>query len=146
MTRDDHFSLSSVLKFRKSAEEEAAREVAHIKKRLENEKGLLMEMEASKESAVTRYREKKGLTVEEINIFHSFISTLDAEIIRQKKRVSDLVRECESKREELISAAMDKKIMETMRDREWEDYKRVMRLLDQKNMDEIAVNGYGRRI
>lgn len=144
MTKDDRFSMSAVLKYRKNIEEEAAREAAAIKRRLEVEELALMDMENRKESAITLHREQKYHTIEEINITHSFLSIIDAEIAHQKKKVSDMAKNYERTVEELISVAVDRKVMEAMRDREWDDYKRFMWLADQKNMDEIAVNSYCR--
>lgn len=144
MTRDDRFSMSSVLKYRKNIEEGVARDAASLRKRLEGEELTLMALEGRKETAILQYREKKSHTVEEINLIHSFLSTIDIEIAGQKKKVSDMVKNYDRKREELITAAMDKKIMETMRDREWEESKRLMWSVEQKNLDEVAVNGYCR--
>lgn len=144
MTKDAHFSLSTVLRYRKSIEEEVAKETASLRKRLEEEELLLMNMERRKEEAIKDYREKSSQTVEEINLFHSFLSCIDIEIIRQKKKVSEMVKDYDRKREELISAAMDKKIMETLRDKEWQEYQRLIFLAEQKDMDEVATNNYGR--
>ncbi len=144
MTKDAHFSLSTVLRYRKSIEEEVAKETASLRKRLEEEELLLMNMERQKEEAIKHYREKRSQTVEEINLFHSFLSSIDIEIIRQKKKVSEMVKGYDRKREELISAAMDKKIMETLRDREWQEYQRLIFFAEQKDMDEVATNNYGR--
>lgn len=144
MTRDDRFSMSAVLKYRKNIEEGVARDATSLRKQLEGEELTLMALEGRKESAILQYRGKKSHTVEEINIVQSFLSTIDIEIAGQKKKVSDMVKSYDRKREELISAAMDKKIMETMRDREWEDSKRMMWAVEQKNLDEVAVNSYCR--
>lgn len=144
MTRDDRFSMSAVLKYRKNIEEEAARDASFLKKRLDDAEFLLLNMETSKETAIAEYRSKKRPTVGEVNLFQNFLSTLDTEIVSQKKKVSDMVKDYNRKREELISAAMDKKIMETMRDREWEDYRRMIWSLEQKNLDEVAANSYCR--
>lgn len=146
MTRDERFSMSAVLKYRKKIEEEVAREAASIKEILDGQERLLAEMEARKEKAIARYREKRLHTVEEINIFHSFLSTLEASISVQKKKVSELRKDYDGKMEELISAAMDKKIMETMRDKEWENRKRMILLSEQKNLDEVAVSRYCRSL
>ncbi len=144
MTKDDRFSMSAVLKYRKNIEEGAARDAALLRKRLEDEELLLMALEGRKESAILQYRKKTSHTVEEINIVQSFLSTIDIEIACQKKKVSDMVKNYDRKREELISAAMDKKIMETMRDREWDQFTRMIWGVEQKNMDEVAVNSYCR--
>lgn len=146
MTRDDRFSMSAVLKYRKNIEEEVARDAASLRKQLEDEELMLMDMEGRKELAIIRYREENFHTVEEINIVQSFLSTIDIEIAGQKKKVSDMVKNYDRKREELITAAMDKKIMETMRDREWEESKRLMWSVEQKNLDEVAVNSYCRNL
>lgn len=146
MTMDDQFSMSAVLKYRKNIEEGVARDAASLMKQLEGEELTLMALEERKESAILQYREKKSHTVEEINIVQSFLSTIDFEIAGQKKKVSDMVKNYDRKREELISAAMDKKIMETMRDREWEESQRRMWSVEQKNMDEVAVNSYCRNL
>lgn len=144
MTKDDRFSMSAVLKYRKNIEEGAARDAASLRKRLEDEELLLMALEGRKESAILRYREKASHTVEEIHIVQSFLSTIDIEIACQKKKVSDMVKNYDRKREELKSAAMDKKIMEAMRDREWEEFTRMIWGVEQKNMDEVAINSYCR--
>lgn len=144
MTKDDHFSLSAVLKYRKSIEEEAAKDLAELRSRLEEEKLKLKQLEVRKKEAIDKYRENKELTVEEIDLFQSFFIAIGAELDKQKGRVSVLVVNYEKKREELISAAMDKKVMENLRDKEWAEYKRWMLGLEQKNLDEIAINSYGR--
>ena len=144
MTKDAHFSLATVLKYRTNIEEEVARETAGLRRKLEELELKLMDMERQKDEAIGYYRDRGPKTVEEINIFHSFLSTLEMGIIRQKKKVSDMARDYERKREELISAAMDKKIMETLRDREWNEYQRMLFSAEQKELDEIATNNYGR--
>lgn len=146
MTRDERFSMSAVLKYRKKIEEEVAREAASIKDALDGEEQLLADMEARKEMAIGRYREKRLHTVEEVNIFHSFLSTLDASISVQKKKVSGLRKDYDRKMEELISAAMDKKIMETLRDKEWENHRRAVFLSEQKSLDEVAVSRHCRSL
>lgn len=144
MTKDTHFSLSTVLKYRKSIEEEVARDTAAYKKMLDDELLLIMDMERRKEESIRRYREKSSQTVEEITLFHSFLAAFDNEIERQKKKVSDMTRIYERKREELISAAMDKKIMETLRDKEWDAYQKMLSSGEQKELDEMASNNYGK--
>jgi flagellar FliJ protein len=83
---------------------------------------------------------KKSLLVAikpaDIRRFNNRIELLKVWIIEQEERVKQAEQEAEEKRLALVEAMKDRKALETVRERNYEDYK-----LEEKRSEQVVVDG-----
>ena len=141
------FKLQSVLEYRLNVEEKVQGEFSDVKRCLEEQKAVLNALVQERENLMNELR-----AMQRNNIKADDIATLVAyvENIREKeKNQLDVIRQAtekvEAKRQELVEAVKNRKVMENLRDKHADEYKRNVNELEQKNSDEMAVLKFGRR-
>lgn len=73
-----------------------------------------------------------------------YIENLEKKVEIVKKSLKQLEEQMRKTREELIEAAVDRKVMEKLKDRDYENFKIEVARNDQKNLDEITIQRYKR--
>ncbi len=64
------------------------------------------------------------------------------DIQHQKKTIEDLAEKVRQHREKLIEVTKDKKILERLKERRYEEYRKKLRSMEQKFMDELSIRAY----
>jgi len=141
------FKLQSVLEYRLNVEEKVQGEFSDVKRYLELQKAVLNELIQERESLMNELR-----AMQRLNIKADDIATLVAfvESVREKeKNQQEVIRQArdkvEAKRQELVEAVKNRKVMENLRDKRADEYNKGVNELEQKNSDEMAVLKFGRR-
>lgn len=144
------FKLQKVLDVRKVKEDLIGARVAELEKIIETQKGHLLFLEGKKEEVLVKRREERetegSFQVEEEMFYEWYLENLERKVEVVKTSLKQLEEQMRKTREELIKAAVDRKIMEKLKDKDYESFKVEVIRNDQKNLDEITIHRYKRGI
>jgi flagellar FliJ protein len=141
------FRFETLLKVRKIREDLAQQEFSRIQRHL-NDLGKLKETRSSQWSLTGRRlaeQMKRGIRPHELDAYRSYLSHLEAEIGRIEELMAQAARRLEEKREELIAAKRELKVMERLRDIDLQRYIAEESREDARFMDELAIQRHGSR-
>ena len=133
------YKFESVLKYRKSTENNKKNLLnLSIKKHIEEKKGLYRLYDNLYESYESMKREfNNGIKIEEIANVAEWQSFYREEIKKKTVSVENAKNNVKSKRLELISAMQDRKIMEKLKEIDFNNYKYEEQRKIEKSLDEI---------
>jgi flagellar FliJ protein len=83
-------------------------------------------------------KKTKKATVRKLIEVKEYLSLLDSKIKKQKENVNSAMLNVDKIREELLKAVKERKILEKLRDRKYEEYLLEQKRLEQKTNDEIV--------
>jgi len=134
-----NFKLQSVLDLKIQMEDNKKNEFGSAVKKLENEKKLLENIKLEKEENINAFSNElknkaKVWTLRQIN---GYISLLEQKIEVQKENVNKASVIVDKKREELLEAVKERKIMDKLRDKEYDLFLKEQLKEEQKIIDEI---------
>lgn len=134
------FSMEKVLELREDAERTCMEKFAHVQNELNQEKLILSNLEKEYE-----IQKKKALECKNINqLKQSQLYKIDLE--KKKDRQIQVIEakllEVEEKRLDLVEAQKDRKIMEKLKEKDYERYIEKVNSEEQKFLDEISVTKY----
>jgi len=133
------FKLEAVLNVKRQQEENIKNELGKAIQRLEAEKQKLARLERNKEEIIDEFNNKaKKTTVHKLIEFNSYLSLLKSKISRQKERVNKAALDVDKIREELVKAVQERKILEKLKEKKYDEYLIEQKKLEQKTNDEIV--------
>lgn len=138
------FSLENVLDWRFDQEEAAKLNVAVVEKELQQEKEHLQSLILEN----IRLKEKAQLTgtLEAMRQEDLYKKVLDEQIVQQKLVVERVEADLEAEKEKLLVAHKDRRIMEKLEEKEFENYTHENEQAEQKQLDEFGTINFGRSI
>lgn len=128
----------------KEREEERHREnLAEARRVLVTEEAELVELHANREDCLRQLREKQAgrLNTADISLVLTYLEDLDQKIRKQAQTVAKAQSAAESKREILAQTVQENKILENLKERDNEKFRKAERRKDQAETDEAAVRG-----
>lgn len=135
------FRFETVLNQRDWIQKKAEKELAEVqtliareRNRLEN---LLSALASSKDEL--RRKHQSQTRVEEVILYSTFLDDVKKEISRQEERIAQLMRLDAEKRSLLMKAAGEKKVMETLKDKDHLEFKKKLQKREEKFIDEISM-------
>jgi flagellar FliJ protein len=141
------FPLQTVLDVRKRQEERTLMEFVEEVRRLKEERERLGGLERQVSEALGRLRDLQEKTVEvmemEMHLVH--IRNCRRLVREQQSLVEQREDEVRARRERLVQAMKERKVMETLRDRHEAEQKKEEDTREQAAMDERAVVGARRK-
>ncbi|MCK4691841.1 MAG: flagellar export protein FliJ [Desulfuromonadales bacterium] len=141
------FKLQSVLNYRQSLEDQAQQLLmTRLQHRSTLEKVLGQQRNALRQhDAELKRRQHEGLTIAEIDLFESQIQhcrRMSADLQQQLQR---LERQIVSEREELLSCARDRQVMEKLKEKQDAEYRQELSRKERAMLDEIGLRNKGDR-
>lgn len=138
------FKLESFLKIKEKLEDSAKTEYGKAILKLEEEKDILNKLENQKLGAILKFKESLNYTINPFNIknMNEFIKIIDIKILNQMENVQKAFEFSEEKRQNLIDAMKERKIFETLKEKEKEAYIKEILQKEQKIIDEIVSYKY----
>ncbi len=136
------------MEFRKKIEDQRKRELAYLKELLLKEQDFLKELEAKIYSAQEKMRESQSgkiFDLERILNYYRYFISCKERAREQITLIESLIESVEKKREDLVSASKERKIMEKLKDNQYQEYKQLMDSWETKIIDELATSGYTHR-
>lgn len=90
-------------------------------------------------------RQIRHVPPHEIFMYHTYLHQISLEVEAQRKRVTEAQKRYHEKRESLITASQEKKIVKKVRDKDRGGIVREANRAEKKAIDEAAKNRYLRR-
>ena len=142
----DGFRLQQVLNYRREVEKARKQELAVAHSEFENATRRLKSEEEKAERLARELKEKEtaGILALEFQLYAEFSRKQSSEIRTQREVVSTLNEEVEEKREILLSAAKDKKVLESFKDKTNAAHRLEVAAKERNFLDEIAIQGNSR--
>jgi flagellar FliJ protein len=143
MSKAFNFSLQKVLDVRKHAEDQRSIELNNSQRKLQKDQQKLNQLNNNKQKVLKNDSHKSASPVEislmEIKVTNQYIEQINNEIVLQKAQIQRSSKKVEKNRKELLDAVKDKKVVELLKDRYSEKYKKMKNLEAAKNENEIAI-------
>jgi flagellar protein FliJ len=141
------FSLETVLTHRKHAEDALRKELAQIQSALrEAEQKMAGLDETITENLATIYgKQRDGASVTDITLYDNYIKLLSRERGRQVQRIRQMEHRLVQKRDVVVEAMKERKILERLKEKELEAYQKELERKERILMSEIAINGFNMR-
>lgn len=139
------FTLHQVLNYRREMEKVRHQEFNAAKLELEQaEKHLQREMERSERARQElQHKQQHGIDASELQLYSDFGRRQQATITQQKQVVSYLDQEVEVRRESLIDAAKEKKVLEKFKDRQNLALSNELAAKERAFLDELSIQKAG---
>ena len=139
------FRLQKVMETTRAREELQKKELAMALAELDRNETQLEQMLDHLEQEVEQFadrRKKKAIKVSTLVQYASYTDNLLAEIDRQRRDIEKLARLADEQRDKLIEITRDKKILEKLKEKRFAEYRRKLRQVEQKFMDEISSRSF----
>ncbi|GAM09695.1 flagellar biosynthesis chaperone [Geobacter sp. OR-1] len=140
------FKLQQVLNFRKEVEKarslelaEAKRELDHAEERLKRE-----EEHAARVSEELAIKQSEGINASELLMYVNFFHRKVKVIKEQREEVDTLDLKVAERRETLLIAAKEKKVLESFKEKKVAAEKEALAIKERDFIDEISVQKKGR--
>jgi len=136
-----HFRLQSVLDFRKQIEEKFLAEFSDVKRRLDHEMERLHHMIEDGKRAVAHVNTLASGNIwpADIALHIAYIRHSKEQERKQKAVVETIEHELEGKRTVVVEAVKKRKIIENIREHQFEAYKSEMYKRERKELDERGI-------
>ncbi len=133
------FRLESVLKLKTQMEDNAKNSLARAARELEYQKDYLGQLEQVKEDSMQTLNSSvdKGIPVYEVRNYNNFFGLMKNKINNQKVNVNNAQKDVDINREALIHAMQEKKILEKLKDKKYEEYIKEQSKAEQLLIDEL---------
>lgn len=138
------FSMEKILDWREDLEKASMERFALTQNELNQEKLKLSNLYKEYKSLKERFVKYKSAN--EIKQYQLYKSDLEKKIELQIQVVEEKTNELEERRLELVDAQKNRKIMEKLKEKDYENYKEKENLEEQKFLDEISVVKYKKAV
>lgn len=140
------FGLQQVLNYREEIEKARKLEFAVAKSELETAADRLLREEdkARQLSEELTGKQAAGMLAYELQLYSDFSRKQRDQIVLQRETVDYLDQMVSEKREELLLAAKDKKVLETYKDKQVKAHRQEQAEKERLFLEEIAIQNSGR--
>ncbi len=148
MIRRFAFRLEAVLRHRVRLEEVRERELAEIQAALVLEKQRLGDLLGLRADILQELagRQEGALEVGDRALYQEYLDWLALEQERERRLIGDLEALHESKRQELVKASQEVKVVERLKERRLTEWRGEAGAAEQAQLDEIAGQGWLRAL
>lgn len=135
------FRLERVLNFRREAEKLRKLELAAARREYELAEDRLRREEEAMEKLNLEFMERQieGICALELQLYSEFFRKKKQEITFRREQVNELDRAVLEKRENLMEASIDKKIMEELKKKKVREQEKLMAEKERNFLDELAL-------
>lgn len=137
-----NFRLQRVLEIKNVMQKLRERELAKALTALEIEELTLEEQKKSRIGYQTEVRERKRITAFEMRIYSLYFAFLQSEIESQLIRIVNCKNEVQSRKKNLTEAYRDKKVIDNLKQKSQQQYKREYDKEEQIETDEISLSSF----
>lgn len=140
------FKLQQVLNFRKEVEKARSIELAEAKKELDHASEILKQEEqhAAKVAEELANKQSEGIDASELLMYSNFIHKKSRDIKQQRQQVDTLDLKVAERREILLDAAKEKKVLESFKEKRVAADRKELSIKERDFIDEISVQKKGR--
>jgi len=138
------FRLQRVLDVKNTIEEVKRRDFLaadnEYRKKIDELKENYLELSRYQDQLKTKSREE--ISTQVLNLYYSYFNVLAGRIEYQKKLIELARQEMEKKREHLIAAVKERKILEKLKEKQFGQYQKEFGAEEQKMLDEVSGNKF----
>lgn len=140
------FNMQGLLNIKEKLEEQSKTEYGKALSKLEQEKSILLNLKNKKQENILSFRESinKGVKPNYIDNINKYISFIDKKIEEQMQNINKVKEIVEEKRLALLEAMKERKVLETLKEKEKENYFKEELKNEQKIIDEIVSYKYNK--
>ncbi len=138
------FKLETVLKVKTRVEDLRKIELREAEFRREKARLELSRCQAEVEVNIELYREKfrQRINPEEANSYHQYLKWLNLQVDLALLKLEECEREVAVRRERLIEASKEKKILEKLKEKAYQEYQAEQLNMEIKFLDELGTGRY----
>jgi flagellar FliJ protein len=139
MAKKFRFSLEALLKLRTLEEERAMQELGKVIEKMNQAKQKVKELEDQYNAEVKKFSEYSRMANYTLfyQSFERFLNRIENLKKQTEVYVQSLQPELEEKRQKLIEARKNKKILEILKEKRWEEYKNKLKKQETKELFEL---------
>jgi flagellar FliJ protein len=139
MAKKFRFSLEALLKLRTLEEERAMQELGKVIEKMNQAKQKVKELEDQYNAEVKKFSEYSRMATYTLfyQSFERFLNRIENLKKQTEVYVQSLQPELEEKRQKLIEARKNKKILEILKEKRWEEYKNKLKKQETKELFEL---------
>ncbi|MBO8127198.1 MAG: flagellar export protein FliJ [Firmicutes bacterium] len=140
------FTLESVLQVKYRLEERVRAELADTQSRLVEAQQALRRLSQEKgrhQKEMVRIQQG-ALDIGSLLLAQDYLAQLNRRIQDQQEVIAQIEAELDRKREELVEAQRERKSLEILKDKQWQEYQKAVQREEQLFLDEVAAIRYGR--
>lgn len=139
------YPMQSVLDYRRDIEEEEKQKFAEVQKEFLLQKEILKDFEQKLNEVFSAKVDFAKQRVYELKNLSQYIQFLKEKKEVQEQLVIETEKAMEARRQKLISAQKDRKIIEKHKEKSLEQYHSELNQAEQKTIDELALYSHMRR-
>ena len=138
---DSRFKLEQVLVYRKELERLRKQDFATAKQAFEHASDELRRDEERLGGVSRDFCERQGelSSIEEMRMYADFFARKRDEIRQQRERIEHLGEVMDTRREELMDATKDKKVLESLKEKDAREFTERMSRKEQDFLDEVSI-------
>ena len=148
MARRFRFNLDPVLRYREIMADERRREFLEAKKLVDEERQRRADMDRERnglqDEIVAAFEEHAPMQT--VMVTYQMIGRLEGAMRESMMREKQLEQEVERRRQAMITATQDKRVMEVLKERRHEEFVKEQDRLEQAFLDELSIQSQGRRV
>ena len=146
MSSKKGFELHQVLNYRTDLERLRKQEFAAARQDLDQASDKLEQQRNEAATLARDFAERNGQlnSVVELQLYADFFTRKREEIKEQQERVTALDRILEDRRDGLVQATKDKKVLEALKEKKMQAFRQEMQRKERDFLDETAVQKKGR--
>lgn len=138
------FALENVLKYRKSIEDQEKELLARAMNRVEQEERLSQELDEEKRGFI------KSCNIDQCQIGDMshrdfYLTSLDKRIKNQQVQLDKAIKVSNNIRIKVVDATAKRKVLESLKDKQLEEYRELLSRAEQKLLDEVGISSYCRK-
>lgn len=143
-----NFRLQRVLHYKQQVEGQKKQELFHLLKIFHEEEKVLHRLNELLLQKLSEFETKQegDLDILELLFYSSYVARVNREIEEQQKKLVELSKRIEKKREEVIVASRERRVLEQLREKKYKEFLREEGRREQKFLDEIGNNAYVRNM
>ncbi|HEX2927669.1 MAG TPA: flagellar export protein FliJ [Ruminiclostridium sp.] len=133
------FRLESVRNLKFQMEDNAKNNLALATKELEKQKEYLNGLQYANETSIQEFNTEvdKGISINQIKIYNNYFASMKQKITNQKEYVNKARRHVDIKRESLVKAVQERKILDKLREKKHEEFLKEQGKAEQILIDEL---------
>lgn len=142
------FRLATMLKLREQARDERRRDLAQAyeAERVLRERVAELQVEIVNTQARTRQAAGGGsVSVETLLNARRYELLMKSQVVQTQAQIAQVLEEIERRRQTLLEADREVKVLEKLRERQLEQYAEVEQKREHKQLDDAALRGFSRR-
>lgn len=137
---DFKFRLQKILEHRETLENVKKGEFGKVQNKLKLENEKLTELKNTKQAVAAKKEEisKTSITMNELQKYNNYLMDLSEKMQLQTKTIEQVKQEVEEVRKELIETTKDKKIIEKLKTRDYEEFLYEEKIKEEKENDQFV--------